>query len=74
MIDMVPIKYKIKNRNAHCNYVRDMVALKYKMKNRIAHRNYVRDTVALEAQDVRGGVHVSDQEACFHLERRQELM
>ena len=54
--------------------MRDMVALKYKIKDRNAHRNYVRDTVALEAQYVRGGVHVSDQETCFHLERQQELM
>ena len=43
---------------------------KHKIRN--PHRNYVRDTVALEAQDVRGGVHVADQEACFHLKRQQE--
>ena len=54
--------------------MRDMVALKYKIKSRNAHRNNVRDTVALEAQDVRGSVHVADQETCFHLKRQQELM
>ena len=46
--------------------------MKYKIRN--PHRNYVRDTMALEAQDVRGGVHVADQETGFDLKRQQEVI